>query len=219
MMPLSAAVGLFLLALSGGGCAHLTPLTDSSPLRATHNSMSDSSLQITQGTTATRGDSRLGFVDSDGPQAVKLDVWTEQDKAWLTHWRLHVDQVFPAGDGFLQVRGIQRSGSRAVVSLAPAEAADGIVAPAADQPILPMGGSLDMGLMRIELTDPPANGTARARLWPKLRPLGTTADEDVRLVELGPGMTLDVGTRSLRVERIQMETGDIAAFVAFSTHP
>ena len=181
--------------------------------------MSDSSLQITQGTTATRGDSRLAFVDSDGPQAVKLDVWTEQDKAWLTHWRLHVDQVFPAGDGFLQVHGIQRSGSRAVVSLAPAEAADGIVAPAADQPILPMGGSLDMGLTRIELTAPPANGTARARLWLKLRPLATTADDDVRLVELGPGMTLDVGTRSLRVERIQVETGDIAGFVAFSTHP
>ena len=122
MMPLSAAVGLFLLALSGGRCAQLTPSTDSSPPRDAHNSMSDSSLQITQGTTATRGDSRLAFVDSDGPQAVKLDVWTEQDKAWLTHWRLHVDQVFPAGDGFLQVRGIQRSGSRAVVSLAPAEA-------------------------------------------------------------------------------------------------
>lgn len=42
---------------------------------------------------------------------------------------------------------------------------------------------------------------------------------DVRLVELGPGMTLDFGIRSLRVERIQMETGDIAAFVAFSTQP
>lgn len=181
--------------------------------------MSDSSLQITQGTTATRGDSRLGFVDSDGPQAVKLDVWTEQDKAWLTHWRLHVDQVFPAGDGFLRVRGIQQSGSRAVVSLAPADDAGVIPTPTADQPILPLGGSLDVGLTRIELAAEPADGKARARLWPKLYPLAKTDPKDIREVDLVPGMTLEFGNRTLRLERIQSSAGGIPAFVAFSTQP
>lgn len=214
-----AIVALLVLTATGAACAGPAQPIATSSSRESTRTMSASSLQIIQGTTATHGETRLGFVDSDGPDGAWLNAWTEQDPAWLSHWRLRTGQVFPAGAGFLQVQAVQHDGPRAVLVLDASGDTGSIAAPAAHQPILPLGGSLDMGLTRIELVAAPADGKARARLWPKLYPLAKTAAEDIREVDLVPGVVLEFGTRTLQVDRIQADAGDIAAFVVFSTQP
>lgn len=177
------------------------------------------SLQIAQGSAGQYGDSRIGFLDAVENGGASIDLWSANDQAWLIHWRLRAGELFPVGGHFLKVAQVRHGGPRAILELVVAGDAAGIPAPKAAQPVLPMGGSLDVGLTRLELLDEPTGASARVRMWPKAYLLSKAPAEDVRWIELKPGAVLTFGNRKLKVERIQPDAGDVRPFVVFSTVP
>lgn len=181
--------------------------------------MQDDAFQIRQGAASAQGGNRFGFIGSDGQGGALLDVWSERDDAWLVHHRLRSGAIIPAAGQFLRVLEIRHGEPGGVLSLGAAGDTGGIAAASADQPVLPAHGSLDVGLSRLELTAPPTAQSAQARRWPKLHPLSRTAPDQIEQLELRVGDTLTFGQKTLRVERLQPEAGDIAGFVVFSVVP
>ncbi|MCD9027556.1 hypothetical protein LDO26_04935 [Luteimonas sp. BDR2-5] len=181
--------------------------------------MQDDTIQIRQGAASSLGTNRFGFIGSDGEGGALLDVWDARDDVWLTHHRLRPGAIFPAAGQFLRVLEIRHGEPGGFISLGPAGDAGGIAAVPFEQPVLPLHGSLEVGLSRLELTEPPTTQSARARRWPKLRPLNRTTPDQIEELDLRIGDTLTFGDKMLRVERIQTDAGDIAGFVVFALAP
>ena len=201
-------------ALATVACAGLHAPVESAPPSEPGHAMHDT-IQLLQGMTIDHGGSRLAFQGGDGRGGAKVDVWDAQDSAWLSHWVLAPGQVLAAGSGFLRVEAVE-PGARATLHLAPANDSGGIVAPAPGQPVVPLGGSLDIGQTRIELIEISDDGAVTARLWPKLYPLAKTAPEDIREMRLAPGDEVQVGRRAFRVDRVQRDAGELRGFVALT---
>ena len=203
--------------LAGGACGvEVSPHAATASPPATEPAMQQDSFQIRQGASATRGDSRLGFIGSDGAGGALLDAWDQRHDFWLVHYRLRDGDIFPASGRFLRVTQIRHGEPGGSLSLDVAGDAGGLLPAAADQPVLPERGSLDVGLSRLEMLSPPDAHSVRVRRWPKLHPLARTAPEQIEELALSVGDTLAFGNRTLRVERIQSDAGDIGGFVVFS---
>lgn len=203
--------------LAGGACGvEVAPHAATAPPSATEPAMPQDSFQIRQGASATHGDSRLGFIGSDGAGGALLDAWHQRHDFWLAHYRLRDGDIFPASGRFLRVTQIRHGEPGGSLTLDVAGDAGGLLPAAADQPVLPERGSLDVGLSRLEMRSPPEAHSVRVRRWPKLYPLARTAPEQIEEIELSVGDTLAFGSRTLRVERIQPDAGDIGGFVVFS---
>lgn len=215
----SAASGMLLLVAGIASAACSGPEAPTPSLALETQAKMRDELQVTQGTTADHDGSRLSLTGSDGERMAMLNVWNPKDSAWLTHWRLRPGQIFPAGAGFLRVQQLQYRDARATVVLMAASDAGGLTAPAPGQPVLPMGGTLDVGISRIELLELLDDGTARLRRRPKLYPLSRTAAEDIQELVLAAGHSIEIGSKTLTIERIQPDAGDIPAFVVFSLSP
>ena len=209
----AAMVAIAGLAVAGGS----GPI-DSNAVPGSGNAMADR-LQIVQGTTADHGGARLAFAGADGRGGAKIDVWNPADAAWVTHWRLRPGQILAAGGGFLRIEDVRFGGPREVLVLATPGDSGGLAAPAASQPVLPAGGSLEVGLSRVELIAVEADGTASARIWPKLQPLAKTDPGEIREVTLAAGTALAFGSRTLVVDRVQGDAGEIPALVLFDAGP
>ncbi|ASR44786.1 hypothetical protein BEN78_16820 [Xanthomonas citri pv. mangiferaeindicae] len=181
--------------------------------------MQDDVLQIRQGAASTWQGQRLGYVGADGRGGALLDVWSEAEPAWSVHHRLQPDAILPAGGRFLRVSEIRHGEPGGWIALSPASDTGAIAPVPPEHAVLPLHGSLDIGSTRLELVAPPEAKIAHVRRWPKLQPLARTPADQIEALELRAGDTLTVGNRTLRVERIQSDAGEIGAFVAFSISP
>ncbi len=175
-------------------------------------------LRITQGTVGSRGGSRLGFIGTDTEGRALLAQWSDGgdqgDDAWSARWRLAPGSVLAAGGEFLRVRSIDHQ-RRDELVLVPA--GDGVAAqpPQPDQPVLSLGGRLQLGSEESELVQAPASQRVAIRSWPKLRPLADTPPAQIRTRELRVGDELRIGGVPVRVERITEPDDGLAPLVVF----
>lgn len=189
------------------------------PNLATKDTMQQG-IRITRGATARYGKSTLGFVGLTGEGEIALHVWDQAEKAWLTRLRLGPRAVFSAGGHFLRVSELARpEGRREELHLTQLHEAGGLQPAQPEQPVLPQGGSLEVGLTRLELVMPPAAAAAKVRMWPKFHSLEDTDPGQIREAELAVGETLTFGSKTIAVERIQAPAGEVAGFVVFSVRP
>lgn len=221
-----ACTGVVALAMALiAGCANATQSADdapqsrpqsASPNQSTQEAAMTDRIQIVQGRQASSGEVQLGLVNVFDGQ-VHLSLAHGQGDAWVERLVLARGDIFAAGGRLLRVEEIGSDGQsgRASVTLAEFPAPAGIAAPAAGHAVVVEGGQLQLGELALRATAISAN-EATLEAWPHKHPREKADPAEVRTQTVAPGGSLDLGTASMRVTRLQPAAGEVRGFVELS---